>query len=255
MATQRQGFAFDEDDLPVGRVLGRRDAVRILGVGAPALFLVTGCRAEPAARAAAGTTTCTAKPRLTEGPYYVDTGLNRSDIRADAESGEIEEGIPLALSFVVSRIASGACSPLEGAIVDVWHCNALGVYSGVNDPNFGSTIGRTWLRGYQPTDARGRAAFATVFPGWYPGRASHIHFTIRSNGSGAGYEFTSQLFFDDALLTEMYTSTSPYTRKDDAGRLRNADDGIYNRGGDQLLLSPVAADGGYAATFDIGLAI
>ncbi len=248
------GFVFDEDDLPVGRVLDRREMVRRLGLGAPALYLAAGCGNRVAeGRGRDGTTICTARPRLTEGPYYIDAGLNRSDIRADAATGEVPPGVSLALSFAVSRISSGACTPLEGALVDVWHCDARGVYSGVEDPNFGDTTGRTWLRGHQLTDAEGAAGFTTIFPGWYPGRASHIHFTIRSQDGGADYDFTSQLFFEESVLAEIYTSTQPYTDRGDAGRLRNAADGIYRRGGSQLLLAPVASDQGYAATFAIGL--
>lgn len=250
------GFVFDEDDLPVGRVLDRREMLRILGLGAPALYLAAGCGnrvAEGPGRD--GTTTCTARPRLTEGPYHVDTGLNRSDIRADAATGETPAGVPLALTFAVSRIASGACTPLEGALVDVWHCDARGVYSGVQDPNFGDTTGRTWLRGYQVTDAGGTADFTTIFPGWYPGRASHIHFTIRSQDDAAGYEFTSQLFFEEGLLADLYTSAEPYADRGDADRLRNAADGIFRQGGSQLLLDPVASGRGYAATFAIGLVV
>lgn len=193
------GFVFDEDDLPVGRVLDRREMLRLLGFGAPALYLAAGCGNRVAeGRGRDGTTTCTARPRLTKGPYYVDTGLNRSDIRADSATGEVPPGVPLALTFAVSRISSGACTPLEGALVDVWHCDARGVYSGVQDPNFGDTTGRTWLRGHQLTDAGGTAGFTTIFPGWYPGRASHIHFTIRSQDGAADYDFTSQLFFEES---------------------------------------------------------
>lgn len=190
---------------------------------------------------------CVARPEMTEGPYFVDTGLNRSDIRSDANTGVIKEGAPLLLTFRVSQISADACTPLAGALVDVWHCDASGVYSGVTDRSF-TTTGENWLRGHQVTDGGGAATFGTIYPGWYPGRTVHIHFKVRTDPDAAqGYEFVSQLFFDDALSDQVlaqppYNVTGP--------RTRNTDDGIY----DDLLLLPVtAAEGGYAATFDLGL--
>ena len=120
--------------------------------------------------------------------------------------------------------------------MDIWHCDAMGVYSGVEDPGF-KTVGQTFLRGYQLTDDAGEARFRTIYPGWYPGRAVHIHFKIRTDpGSARGHEFISQLYFDEALTGRVY-SRMPY-----AGRTgkpdRNADDEIFARGGDQLLLAP-----------------
>jgi protocatechuate 3,4-dioxygenase beta subunit len=258
----------DPDDLPIGHVLSRRELVRLLGgAGAGSLLWIAGCNnapgngpapaggAAPAGGGAAAALDCAVKPEMTLGPYFVDTGLTRSDIRTDGGSGVAQAGTPLALAFNVSRIAAGACTPLSGALVEVWHCNALGVYSGVRDPGF-DTTGQTWLRGNQTTDGNGRAAFTTIFPGWYPGRASHIHFTIRSAaGAAASYEFTSQLFFDEALLTSVYTGAAPYSTRGDAGRLRNARDGIFSRGGSQLMLRAERTGDGYAAEFNIGLQV
>jgi protocatechuate 3,4-dioxygenase beta subunit len=87
---------------------------------------------------------------------------------------------------------------------------------------------QSWLRGYQATDAAGVANFTTVFAGWYQGRATHIHFNVRSAVSGGtSYDFTSQLFFNEALLTQIYTAVAPYTRKGAAGRLRTAQGGLF----------------------------
>jgi protocatechuate 3,4-dioxygenase beta subunit len=205
----------------------------------------------------AGATTqpsCVARPELTEGPYFVDEMLNRSDIRSDPSDGAVKEGAPLRLTFRVSQLGAAACAPLAGAQVDIWHCDALGVYSDVTDRSF-NTKGKKFLRGYQVTDANGAATFTTIYPGWYQGRAVHIHFKIRTNPGGAsGHEFTSQLFFDDALSDRVYAQ-APYAAKG-LPTLRNSGDGIYRQGGSQLLLT-VAEDGqgGYAATFDIGLQI
>ena len=156
-------------------------------------------------------------------------------------------GVPLALGFNVSRVNGSSCVPLSGAYVDIWHCDALGTYSDVSGAQ-----GQKFLRGYQVTDSSGAAAFTTIYPGWYTGRAVHIHFKIRLfTGSQTSYSFTSQLYFDDALTDQVYTQ-SPYNTRG-ARDTRNSRDGIYNSGGSQLLLTPTASGQGYAATFDIGL--
>ena len=154
---------------------------------------------------------CVARPALTEGPYFVDEKLNRSDIRSDPSDGSVRQGALLALTFRVSQLTN-ACAPLGGASVDVWHCDAAGIYSDVSDPGF-STVGKKFLRGYQVTDSSGVAKFTTIYPGWYQGRAVHIHFKIRSHtGSGSAYEFTSQLFFDDNITDQVYTQ-APYSAR------------------------------------------
>ena len=131
--------------------------------------------------------------------------------------------------------------------MDVWHCDADGVYSGVE-----GSPGTKFLRGYQVTDAVGKAQFTTIYPGWYRGRAVHIHFKIRTTGaSGGSYDFTSQLFFDDAISNQVYAQP-PYSQRGemDTSNLR---DGIYRSGGSQLTLDVVKSGDGYTATFPIGL--
>jgi protocatechuate 3,4-dioxygenase beta subunit len=243
----------DLDDIPVGRVLTRREALAFLGATGALLFF--GCSDSMAADSGgtdSGTSSsCVVRPELTEGPYYVDEELERSDIRSDPSDGTVRPGALLALTFNVSSAASGACSPLAGAVVDVWHCDALGVYSDVSDPGF-DTVGKKFLRGYQVTDSQGVARFTTIYPGWYQGRTVHIHFKIRSSASaGRAYEFTSQLFFDDGL-TDRVHSQSPYSAKGQR-TLRNSADGIYRNGGDQLLLDVTQNADGYSASFDIAL--
>jgi len=205
----------------------------------------------PSPTATATGSTCVVRPQLIEGPYYVNEMLNRSDIRTDPSDGSIRPGVPLNLNFRVTHAAG--CTALVGALVDVWHCDALGVYSDVQDAGF-NTVGKKYLRGYQLTDASGLAQFTTVYPGWYSGRAVHIHFKIRSSpGASSGFEFTSQLFFDESL-TDVVHAQAPYNTKGQRNT-RNASDGIYQSGGSQLLLPAVASGSGYAATFDIALQI
>jgi protocatechuate 3,4-dioxygenase beta subunit len=191
------------------------------------------------------------RPEQTEGPYFVDERLNRSDIRSDPSDRSVRPGAPLHLVFNVSRVEGSACTPLAGALVDVWHCDALGQYSDVVDRGF-DTRGKKFLRGYQATDAKGAAEFRTIYPGWYQGRTVHIHFKIRTPpGAARTYEFTSQLYFDDAISDQVYAQ-APYASR---GRrtTRNEQDGIFRTGGAQLIL-PLTREGtGYAGTFAIGL--
>jgi protocatechuate 3,4-dioxygenase beta subunit len=190
---------------------------------------------------------------MTEGPYFVDERLDRSDIRSDPTTGVVTPGRPLEIVFGVMRVASGGCLPLVGGMVDVWHCDALGVYSDVADPGF-DTSGQKFLRGFQLTEDDGIARFQTIYPGWYRGRTVHIHFKIRAEaGNGSAYDFTSQLFFDDSLSDAVF-SQDPYSAKGDRGT-RNDDDGIYRSGGEQLLLRPTETAAGFSAVFDIGLLI
>ena len=235
-----------DDDQPVGRILTRRQALKLFT--APALLTLAGCsfsgdqdEDEPL------TGSCVVRPELTEGPYYVDENLNRSDIRSDSGTGAVKDGALLALTFMVSRVTGNTCSPLENALVDVWHTDALGNYSDV-----GSLVGQDFLRGYQITGADGTAAFTTIYPGWYPGRTVHIHFKVRSSAdSSSAYEFTSQVFFDDDLTDEVYQQ-APYNTRG-ARNTRNANDGIYGQSNGRMLVAALEADQGYAATFDIAL--
>lgn len=237
------------DDMRVGRLLSRRELVALLGTSA-ACLMVRGVSPRWAG-AATGSDSCVVRPEQTEGPYFVDERLNRSDIRSDPSNGQIKPGTALALTLLISRLGATGCLPLAGAQVDIWHCDALGIYSDVRDPGF-STVGQKFLRGYQVTDARGEARFTTIYPGWYEGRTVHIHVKVRTTPQPhRGYEFTSQMYFDDVLTNRVYTA-QPYAAKGPR-YARNLDDRIFRRGGDRLMLAPTPAADGYAATFAISL--
>jgi protocatechuate 3,4-dioxygenase beta subunit len=277
----------DNDDRPIGKILTRREALAMLGAGGLAAFLAA-CRRLPetlsptleptpttastqapavptasdtavpavstATTAPASPTSlpaCIVRPEQTEGPYFVDEMLNRSDIRSDPATGIVEEGALLDLTIRLSQVSASACTALPGATVDIWHCDALGVYSGVSDSR-GNTVGQGYLRGYQVSDENGVTRFTTIYPGWYPGRTVHIHFKIRlPAASGTVYDFTSQLYFDDSLSDQVFAS-APYAAQGER-RVRNPDDRLYLGGGDLLTLLVTPVDEGYAAVFDIGL--
>ena len=262
----KQKNALDNDDAQVGRILSRREVLALLGGSSVALIAAcapgaltsasptataqqTGAAATTAVAASSAAATvlpsCIVRPALTEGPYFVDEKLDRSDIRSDPGTGAVRPGALLTVNFLVSRVSGSACTALSGAVVDVWHCDALGVYSDVDNAR-----GQKFLRGFQTTDASGSAKFTTVYPGWYQGRAVHIHFKIRPTSSS---EFTSQLFFDDALSTQVFAQT-PYSQKGTQGITRNAADGIFQQSGGKLTMNVTKSGDAYAATFDIGLA-
>lgn len=252
----------DNDDLPIGRVLDRREALRILALTGAAVLV--GCDRSNASAATTSATTaipgCVVRPELTEGPYFVDHQLDRQDIRTDPSTGKVKEGLPLYLTFKVSQITNNKCAPLAGAHVDVWHCDSDGVYSGVTDRTVGfNTVDQKFLRGFQQTNSDGVAQFTTIYPGWYQGRTVHIHFKIRApwapgakvTDQSKQFDFTSQLFFDDALSDKVFAQ-APYKVKGER-HVRNAGDGIFREAGESLILKPTESSRGYAATFDMAL--
>jgi len=247
----------DSDDNLTGQILSRRDALKLLGVGSATLFTwsaVPGLRHLSSASSiiAQAPLSCVVRPELVIGPYFVDDQLNRSDIRFEPADGSVTRGAPLTLVIGVFDVSSRGCDPLEGAQIDIWHCDVQGVYSGIQDWPF-DTTGLIFLRGYQLTDAAGRVQFKTIYPGWYSGRTVHIHFMIRTTDvNGRRSEFVSQLFFNDALTDRVHTQ-KPYKRKGPRNT-RNADDKIYSNGGSQLLLSVTGnSTRGYLARINIGL--
>lgn len=252
------------DDIPVGRVLSRREVLALIGTSSISAFL-TACglgERPPQASAGDGASTdvtglaetnpsmptgCVVRPELAEGPLFVEEDLNRSDIRTDPSNGKVSAGIPLALTFRLAQIADVGCTSLAGAQVDVWHCDADGIYSDTSALGMQS-VGQKFLRGYQITNEDGLVHFTTIYPGWYIGRAVHIHFKIRT---ADGYDFTSQLFFDDALSDQVFAQ-APYNTRGERN-LRNEDDGIFGQSGGQMMLDVSATADGYAATFDVAL--
>ena len=251
-----------DDDIPVGRILTRREMLKLFG-GAGITLLASGTLAKVALAQEATpemmALDCVVRPEMTEGPYFVDTMLERSDIRADTLLDIVKAGVPLSLKLVVYDVTDGQCAPLEGVQVDIWQCDALGTYSAVEDAGF-ETLEENWLRGYQITDEEGMVEFMTIYPGWYSGRTVHVHVKIRTEPeSEEGYEFTSQFYFDDEL-SDMIHAMEPYSEITEERDTYNDTDMHYDgETGDMMLLTLEEADeesdaaGGYTAVFSIGL--
>ena len=206
----------------------------------------------------AGTLDCVVTPSETEGPFFVDENLNRSDITTGTTEAFVVNGMPMTLAFYVYQVSGKTCTPLSGAQVDVWHASAEGAYS---DEASGmiqskSTVGEKYLRGYQLTDANGLVNFTTIYPGWYMGRTIHIHFKVRTFAAGAKtYEFTSQVFIDDAI-NDIVLNQAPYNTRGNRS-VRNANDMVFGSGAGSLQMNVQALGGGasYAGAFSIGLNI
>jgi protocatechuate 3,4-dioxygenase beta subunit len=229
----------DLENLPLSR---RRALGLLVGLGLAA-FLPGCADDEPAATGAgdgtgtggdagAGAADCVLLPEVTEGPYYLDLDLVRSDIT------ESRPGLPLDLRVTV--VDAAACEPIADAAVDVWHCDAAGVYSGAE--------GETFCRGVQMTDADGVAAFRTIFPGWYTGRAVHIHVKVIP---GAGEAHTGQLFFDDETIAAAYES-DPYAERG-GPETTNSADGIYAETDGSTIVELVSAGDGYTGAITLGV--
>jgi protocatechuate 3,4-dioxygenase beta subunit len=264
----------------VQRPLTRRQALG--AAGAAGLVYLAGrgglarlVEAAPAeAAAAAGCATLT--PTMTEGPYWVDEMLRRADVRANtvtasSNPGTTQAGVPLALTILVLDADHG-CVPFNGAQVDIWHANAYGLYSdeagqatGGGTAN-GTTSGQNFLRGYQVTGADpglgsspvdGQVGFRTIWPGWYMGRAIHIHVRVRVyDGGSLSKDYTTQIFFTDADNATVLEGAAPYnTRSPKDDPTTNESDNVLTTSARPT--NVVAATGsiasGYAATFTIML--
>ena len=213
----------------------RRSSLATLGGLAAGAF---GWRADEAgagpAGVASGAVSCVLTPELTEGPYYVANEAVRRNIT------EGRPGTPLHLRLGV--VDASTCRPIKSAAVDVWHADALGIYSGVQG-NSG-----TFMRGIQRTDASGLALFDTVYPGWYQGRTVHIHVKVHLGGTVV---HTGQLFFPDPITDKVYAA-SPYDTRGPRD-VRNAGDSIFRNGGSRSMLTLAKSGSGYVARITMGV--
>ncbi len=196
-------------------------------------------------------------PQQTEGPYFVDEKLDRSDIRSDPTDGSVQEGIPLRLVIHVYDINNGSCVPLSGTQVDIWHTNSQGLYSDIPSINTG---GKKYIRGYQLTDNNGTVQFTTIYPGWYEGRALHIHVKVRTfDGSQKTFEWTSQFYLDDSISDKVQAQVPysnhgprPLTNNQDSIYTGPSTDGlVQSDSGKHLMLELSNDTRGYLGIFNI----
>ncbi|MGW0865605.1 intradiol ring-cleavage dioxygenase [Streptomyces sp. NPDC002611] len=177
---------------------------------------------------------------VTEGPYYLDGALVRKNIT------EGKSGVPLTLRLTVVDATDG-CTPVPGAAVEIWHCDAWGYYSGYTTANPGGSApaesedgstanDKTYLRGYQVANAGGVVKFETIVPGWYTPRTCHIHLKVHTGGAkedgtyeGGKVNYTGQLFFDDEIAESIF-ALEPYS-KHTGSYTKLADDMVYDGGG------------------------
>jgi protocatechuate 3,4-dioxygenase beta subunit len=225
-----------------GSVITRREALTAAAIGG-------GCILGTSRRAAAGepsqpsTKVCVLTPEAVEGPFYFDPKLVRSDIT------EGKRGAPLLLTLQI--VEAKHCAPLPWARVDVWHADALGLYSGYADQETGSTKGETFLRGTQFTGTGGEVRFTTIYPGWYPGRTPHIHFKVFVENQSL---FTGQLYFPDPTTEHVYRTISPYRERKQKRHTFNTDDFIFVRqGGSDTMVNLAEKDSSYVASLVIGI--
>ena len=228
------------------RKIGRREAIgAISAAGAALAFGCGGDSATPTSPSSTPTTTggsgaaCAVTPTETVGPYPSLTDLFRSDIR-DGKTGTL-----LTLTLKVVNTGSG-CAPVENANVEIWHVDAAGNYS-----QYGTQTTQTYLRGIQTTNANGEVTFTTIYPGWYQGRATHIHIEAARNGQSIK---VTQIAFPEPINNEVHRS-GVYSARG-TNPMSNASDGIFADSLSQELVTPSGSpSNGYTASYQLGVAL
>jgi protocatechuate 3,4-dioxygenase beta subunit len=249
------------------RAISRRSAIKLLG-GA-GLALIAACAADPigatttaalsGSSSTAGTAattaptfggdgSCVLTPEETEGPYPLDLSGSEEFLRSDIAEGH--PGVPLTLTLSLVDVNAG-CAPIPGARVDVWHCDADGVYSGYSQPGTDTTA-ETFCRGIQVSDDNGQVTFQTIYPGWYQGRITHIHFQVFLE---SGLAATSQIAFPEEITAAVY-AVDPYAAKGPNTSVTSfAQDNVFSDGTQyQMATVTGGADARYVATMLVGVA-
>lgn len=226
--------------------LSRREALSLIAVTTAGGVLMS--RAAFAQQAGAGDAglmpdadVCVIMPESTEGPFYFDPALERVDIT---------EGLPGMPTRVRLQVVDGACRPVPGARVDIWHANAAGAYSGYpNQPGGIDASGETFMRGTQFAGDDGIVEFKTIYPGWYTGRTPHVHFKVFPDDANV---LTGQFFFPDEVSAAVYGSAAPYSERGAPDTL-NAQDGIARRAGSAAMASITQMENEYLVALIVGV--
>jgi protocatechuate 3,4-dioxygenase beta subunit len=229
------------------KAMHRREAIGVLGAaGAAAIaYGCGGASASPTSPTTTGTTAtgtnsaCAVTPTETIGPYPTLTDLFRSDIR------EGKSGALLTLTIRVVDVNS-SCAPVPNANVEIWHVDAAGNYS-----QYGTQTTQTYLRGIQTTNSNGEVVFTTIYPGWYQGRATHIHAEVTIGGRSVK---VTQIAFPETVNNTVHTAGAYASRG--TNPMSNAADGIFADSLTSELVTPTGdPSSGYAVTFQVGIAV
>ena len=200
---------------------------------------------------------CTANIETTVGPFPNISPLNRKDMRGNTTGNTTAKAGALLTLRVRVLDLDAFCAPVEGVVVDIWQCDAVGNYAGYSAF---STVGEDFCRGYQATNAQGVAEFITIFPGSYSGRAIHIHFSLRAaegtlapNASGQNLAdiFVAQIYFEDDVAAEIFEAFPIYQQG--AAITPNAADGIFGSGGIDLIVEMTKNGASYIGDVDVGV--
>jgi protocatechuate 3,4-dioxygenase beta subunit len=246
-----------ENEKSAGRGLTRRQTLGAAGAAGAGLFfagvggkvsgLVDGGSDEAIAKQAK--TCLRLVPEQEEGPFYVDL----EKVRADVVEGQA--GVPLDLNIRV--IDHEKCEPVRNAAIDIWQCNAYGVYS---DEESEETVGETFLRGVQFTDSEGWAELKTIYPGHYAGRATHIHVKVHIGGkrtkktySGGHICHTGQMLFHEGVTDQVY-ELAPYDESTIA-RVPNAQDRVFSQQGGKYSMPKLSGDAASGITAKMVLGV
>jgi protocatechuate 3,4-dioxygenase beta subunit len=239
------------ENVSTNKRFNRREAIGVIGAAAGAA-LAFGCSdsstSPTTTTSTASTTTtttgttnaaCAVTPQETLGPYPSLTDLIRSDIR------ESKSGTVLTLTIKVVNV-NASCAAVSGANVEIWQCDAAGNYS-----EYGTQTAQTYLRGIQTTNSNGEVTFTTIYPGWYQGRATHIHVEVTIGGVS---KKATQIAFPESVNNTVYV-TGVYASRG-ANPMSNASDGIFADSLSSELVTPAGTPAaGYAASFQVGLSV
>ncbi|PYR63184.1 MAG: intradiol ring-cleavage dioxygenase [Acidobacteria bacterium] len=195
------------------------------------------------------TGSCAVTPSETEGPYPDKTGMinNSAFFRRDITEGT--SGLPLTLTLTIVNVNS-SCAAVSGANVEIWQCDAAGRYSEYSQPGYDGSA-QTFLRGIQTTDPNGQVTFTTIYPGWYAGRATHIHVDVFRSGALVK---TTQIAFPESISAAVY-ATGVYASKGQ-NSTTNSSDNVFSDGTTNELATVTGnTTSGYTATLTIGIAV
>lgn len=222
------------------RNLSRRELLQLIGVGAVSSFVSVDSVYSKTNKDEESVPACILTPEQTAGPFYFDAEQVREDIT------EGKTGTPLKL--VIKVVDSETCKPFKDAVVDIWHADAEGVYSGYKNQGV-DTTGQTFLRGIQVTDKEGNVTFSTIYPGLYPGRVPHVHFKVVLDNKNY---VTSQLYFPEEVSEKIYNDDNSYGK---SGNINESSDMVvrWYGGVDDLKMNVIRVDDIYIASHTVGI--